>query len=153
VNADPARHRLAAQQEALVAALVTGAAAPPGFDGNRLDAARAALLNKRAGEVRRSWPMLAASLGPQWTTRFAAWAGTRPPLGALRDGFDFARHLARSGELDGRAAAELAAREGLWSYDGDAAPQTRRLPGAVRRWVGWIRVRRLIDGPRRLTRG
>jgi hypothetical protein len=137
------RQRLAAQQEALVAALVAGAPPPPGFDAVRLDAARTALLRKRAGEVRRTWPALAAQLGPQWTDAFAGWADGRPTHGALRDGFDFARALARTGDLPQLAVGELAAQEGYWHYDGETAPQPRRLPGPARRWLGHRRVRRL----------
>ena len=59
---------LAERQAALVAALVAGAPDPPGFDPARLAAARRALLRKRAGEAAKHWPVLAASLGPRWST-------------------------------------------------------------------------------------
>jgi hypothetical protein len=102
---------LADEQAALVAALVAGGAPPPGFDATRLDAARDALLRKRAGEVAAAWPVLAASLGPQWTATFTGWARGRPPGGALRDGWDLARELATAGRLPAGAAGELRARE------------------------------------------
>jgi hypothetical protein len=137
------RESLAAQQEALAAALVAGAAAPPGFDPRLLTVARRALLNKRAGEVARAWPGLSGAFGPQWTKRFRAWAEAQPPRGSLRDGFDFARDLAAAGDLPAAAVPELAAREGYWAYDGTAAPVPRRLPPVLRHWLGRYRVRRL----------
>jgi hypothetical protein len=137
------REGLARQQEALAAALVAGAAAPPGFDVRLLDAARNALLNKRAGEVSHAWPELAAALGPQWRVRFKDWARARAPRGSLRDGFDFARDLAAAGDLPERAAVELAAREGHWHYDGTNPPRPRRIPPLLRHWIGRHRVWRL----------
>jgi hypothetical protein len=94
--------------------------------------------------------MLAASLGRDWQRAFAAWAAGRPPTGALREGWDFARTL-----IDpGFAAEELAVRDALWVYDGTRAPRRRRLP-AVRRCRGIAiiqiggRVRRIEHrGPR-----
>ena len=139
---------LAERQAAVVAALVAGAPAP--FDPDRVRATAAALLRKRAGEVAAAWPMLAASLGRDWQRAFAAWAAGRPPTGALRDGWDFARTL-----IDpGLAAEELAVRDALWVYDGTSTPRRRRLP-AVRRCRGTViiqiagRVRRIDHrGPR-----
>lgn len=119
---------LAARQAALVAALVAGAPPPAGFDATRVAAARAALLRKRAGEVARHWPMLAAGLGHRWPAAFQEWAATRPTQGALRDGWDFARALRDRVELPALAAEELAAREALLRYRGDAPPRPRRLP-------------------------
>jgi hypothetical protein len=147
-GAEPAVNRpdpgdLAGQQAALVAALVAGAPVPPGFDEDRLAAARTALVNKRAGEVAHAWPALARELGPRWRPRFAEWAAGRPPAGPLRDGFDLARELARSGGLPPGAVAELVAREGYWRYDGQGPPRRRRLPVRLRRWLGAWRVRRL----------
>jgi hypothetical protein len=98
---------LAERQAELVAALVAGAADPPGFDPRLLAAAREALLRKRAGEVARAWPVLAASLGSRWPAEFVAWASGRPPAGAVRDGRDFAHALARAGTLPRLAAREL----------------------------------------------
>ncbi|MGH3767147.1 MAG: hypothetical protein ACRDTX_18660 [Pseudonocardiaceae bacterium] len=82
---------LAARQAALVAALVAGGEPPAGFDHARLSAARHALLVKRAQEVAKAWPLLAASFGDEWTARFTTWAAARPPEGPLRDGRRF-RH-------------------------------------------------------------
>lgn len=120
---------LADQQAALVAALVGAAPPPPGFDPHRLRAARGALLRKRAGEVAAAWPLLAASLGAQWSVEFGRWAHGRPPAGSLRDGWDFA--LTRVA-LTAPAADELALRRARWLYDGERAPRPRRAP-ALRR--------------------
>ena len=117
------RDDLAGQQAALVAALVAGADVPAGFDAARVRAATDALLRKRAGEVAAQWPALRASLGAQWYPSFAAWAAGRPPLGSLRDGWDFARSRT---DLAPMAAAELADRERHWHYDGTTAPRRRR---------------------------
>jgi len=123
---------LAARQAALVAALVAGGPLPPGFDADDVAVARRALLRKRAGLVRYHWPRLAAALGDRWLAVFGEWADGRTPVGALRDGWDLARHLAAAGRLPACAAAELAAREVTARYDGESAPRRRRLP-AVRR--------------------
>ncbi|SHM31874.1 hypothetical protein [Cryptosporangium aurantiacum] len=101
---------LAAAQAALVAALVGGGELPPGFDADRVGAARRALLRKRAGEVARAWPLLAASLGAAFTPRFVQWAAGRPPSGSFADGLAFAHSLRDAGELPPLAAEELAQR-------------------------------------------
>ncbi|PRY29925.1 hypothetical protein [Pseudosporangium ferrugineum] len=130
---------LAARQAALVAALTSGAPVPPGFDARRVEVARVALLRKRAGEVARQWPGLAAALGPRWHGVWAGWAATRPTDGSLRDGWDLARELAARDDLPPAAGAELATREATMRYDGTTAPRPRRLP-AVRRAAGTIVV-------------
>lgn len=126
---------LARRQEALVAALTSGAPVPDGFDARLVGVARRALLRKRAGDVARHWPMLAAGLGPRWTAVFAEWAADRPTQGSLRDGWDLARTL----DLTGAAAEELARREVAWVYAGAEAPRPRRLP-AIRRVPGVLMV-------------
>ncbi|GAA1365346.1 hypothetical protein [Catellatospora chokoriensis] len=119
---------LARRQEELVRALVAGAGLPAGFDAAAVAATQAALLRKRAEDVARTWPRLAASAGPgQWARTFSAWAAGRPPQGSLRDGWDYAR--ARP-PRDAAAARELALRELLWAYDGETAPRPRRGPAA-----------------------
>ena len=122
---------LADRQAALVAALTAGAPVPPGFDARLVEVARVALLRKRAGEVARQWPQLAAALGTGWLPAFTAWAATRPTRGSLRDGWDLARDLASSRALPRAAGEELAAREATLHYDGTTAPRARRAP-AVR---------------------
>ncbi|MEU9510635.1 hypothetical protein AB0D32_30640 [Micromonospora sp. NPDC048170] len=120
---------LAERQAALVAALVAGGPVPPGFDPAALAAAGTALLRKRAGEVARHWPLLAAALGPQWPATFAQWAAGRPTGGSLRDGWDLARDLRDRGSLPPLGAEELATREATDRYDGHGPPRPRRLPG------------------------
>jgi hypothetical protein len=130
---------LAERQAGLVAALTSGAPVPEGFDARLVEIARVALLRKRAGEVAKLWPMLAASLRADWMRTFATWAAARPTQGSLRDGWDLARDLAARGDLPAMAGEELATREATLSYDGRAAPRPRRAP-AVRSAAGTVVV-------------
>ncbi|MCZ7423948.1 MULTISPECIES: hypothetical protein [unclassified Micromonospora] len=123
---------LASRQAELVAALVAGGAPPSGFAPGPLAAARAALLRKRAGEVARHWPLLAAGLGPAWPTVFIEWAAGRPTGGGLRDGWDLARALHARTALPALGAEELAVREAEFRYDGHRAPRRRRSPALGR---------------------
>ncbi|MFC4150354.1 hypothetical protein ACFO0M_29220 [Micromonospora mangrovi] len=123
---------MAARQAALVASLVAGAPTPPGFDPVPVDVARRALLRKRAGDVARHWPLLAAGLGADWPGTFADWAAGRPTNGSLRDGWDLARELRDRGTLPPLGAEELVAREAATRYDGRRAPRPRRLPAVAR---------------------
>ncbi|MET7836302.1 hypothetical protein [Micromonospora sediminicola] len=144
---------LAARQAELVAALVAGGPLPPGFAPTPVDAARRALLRKRAGDVARHWPLLAAGLGADWPATFTGWADGRPTNGSLRDGWDLARELRDRGALPPLGAEELAGREAASRYDGRTAPRPRRLP-AVARAGGAVaaqlagRVRLLRPAPR-----
>jgi hypothetical protein len=82
---------------------------PGGFDPGRVRATSTALARKRAREVARAWPVLAAELGGEFTGRFLAFAAGRPPPargGALADGLAFARALAGQGHLPGNARVE-----------------------------------------------
>jgi hypothetical protein len=117
---------LADRQAGLVAALTSGAPVPPGFDARLIEVARVALLRKRAGEVARHWPALAAAHGARWPQAFARWAALRPTRGSLRDGWDFARDLGDA--VPATAAQEVATREAAWVYDGESAPRARRMP-------------------------
>jgi hypothetical protein len=125
---------LADQQQALVAALVAGAEVPAGFDPSAVLATTAALRRKRAAEVARAWPFLAASYGDAWTTAFVRWAAGRPPNGSLRDGWDFARDAGPA--LPDLAREELAGREAAFTYDGMSTPVRRG------RLATWLRHRR-----------
>ena len=145
-----ARDRLAARQAELVAALVSGAAVPAGFDARLVGAARVALLHKRAGDVARHWPLLASGLGIDWLPTFRSWAATRPTNGSLRDGWDLARELAAGDRLPAPAAEELAVREAGWRYDGASAPRQRHRP-ALGRAGGVLVVQ--VAGRVRLLRG
>jgi hypothetical protein len=141
---------LAERQAALVQALTAGRPVPAGFDGTRVEAARIALLRKRAGEVAARWPMLAAGVGPRWTAEFTRWAATRPTLGSLRDGWDLARELLRRDALPAIAAGELAEREAVLRYDGASTPTPRRGP-ALRSAAGTVVLQ--IGGRVRVLRG
>lgn len=92
-------HGLAEQQSALVAALVLGAACPPGLDPEAVRATRDQLLDKRSRAVARAWPRLAGACGAQWRQRFSAWAGGHAPAGPRLDGYRFARWLAAERDL------------------------------------------------------
>lgn len=88
---------LAEQQAALIAALMTQAPAPAGFDVERLRAAADALAFKRARAVLHAWPGLHRSLGETYRVAFAAYAEAHPiPAlgGPLADGRAFVRDLA-----------------------------------------------------------
>lgn len=127
----PDRAALAAAQQALVDALVAGGPMPAGFDPDRVGAVRAALVRKRAGEVAKAWPGLAASYGDRWYGEFAAWADGRPTLGAFADGFGFATDAPELSEL---ARLELAERQVAFVLGPDGRPRRRR--GPVVRRVG-----------------
>jgi hypothetical protein len=122
------REELARRQAQLVDALVGGGTVPEGFDEFGVRATEAALLRKRAGEVGARWPALRGQFGPQWSVEFGRWARGRAPRGSWRDGWDFARHLAADGRLHPAAAADLAAAEACFAYDGAGPPRRRRLP-------------------------
>ncbi|XVV14759.1 hypothetical protein ACQP2X_10635 [Actinoplanes sp. CA-131856] len=99
-----------------------------------------ALLRKRAGEVSRQWPMLAAGFGDRWKREFAQWAAARPTQGSLRDGWDLARELRARNALPAMAAPELAEREATFRYDGQSPPRPRRGP-ALRTAAGAVVLR------------
>ncbi|GAB3873778.1 hypothetical protein ACFPIJ_48945 [Dactylosporangium cerinum] len=122
---------LAEDQRALVEALVAGGDVPEGFAAAGVLATRAALRRKRAGEVARTWPFLAASFGEGWHATFGHWAEGRPPQGSLRDGWDLARAVKDT--LSPLAQEELAGREAAYTYDGVNAPVPRnRLAARLR---------------------
>jgi hypothetical protein len=143
------RQRLGAEQAALVRALIDGGPVPGGFDPDRVRATSAALARKRAREVARAWPALAAELGEDFTGRFLAEAARRPPPargGALADGLAFADALARQGRLPGNArvermlaAARLSTRPVRLAATAAGPPRrlvvTVRAPGLGERWL------------------
>jgi hypothetical protein len=147
VSAAPeARDRLAAGQAALVRALVGGGPVPGGFDPGRVRATSTALARKRAREVARAWPALAAELGEDFTGEFLAYAAGRPPPargGALADGLAFADGLAGRGRLPGNARVErLLARSHLSPAPARLAAT---LAGPPRRLVVVVRAPGLGD--------
>lgn len=92
-----ARDELAARQASLVAALVTGAGAPAGMDGERVSVQAAALLRKRGRGVAHAEPELAAALGASFGPAFAEYATGRPQEGGYADDAGaFARYLLSS---------------------------------------------------------
>jgi len=102
VTADPAalaaaRDRLAAAQTALLAALVTGAEPPPGFDPDRLRLQADALIAKRRAVVARLRPDLVEAAGEGFAERFSAYARARPrpAAGSRADAEEFGRTLPR----------------------------------------------------------
>jgi hypothetical protein len=91
------RLSLAAEQRALLEALMRTVAAPGGFDTEQFAAARDALAGKRARSVARAWPGLARGLGDSYFDTFRAFAETHPLPhhgGPLADGLAFSRQLA-----------------------------------------------------------
>jgi len=122
---------------------------PGGFDSGRVAATSAALGRKRAREVARAWPVLAADLGEDFTGRFLADTARRPPPatgGVLADGLTFARSLARQGRLSPNArveamlaAAHLSARPLRLAATLAGPPRrlvvTVRAPGLGERWL------------------
>ena len=95
-----ARTRLAARQAELVGALAGQRPAPTGFDGDRLQAASAALAAKRRSAVARAWPDLPPALGERFAEHFDKYAQTAPlPRlgGPLADGRAFLRWLTARG--------------------------------------------------------
>jgi uncharacterized protein (UPF0276 family) len=94
-----ARAALAQAQDGLVAALVSGAAGPAGFDPDRLRVQADALLAKRRDLVARLLPELADEA--DFPARFAAYVRhcPGPPGGAAADAAAFTRHLRRSGRI------------------------------------------------------
>jgi uncharacterized protein len=74
-----ARQRLGRAQKELIAGL-TGGAAPPGFDPDRIDVQAGALLAKRRESVARRLPELAETVG--FRVRFDAYARVHPKPGA-----------------------------------------------------------------------
>ncbi|MGH8906280.1 MAG: hypothetical protein ACRD0K_07160 [Egibacteraceae bacterium] len=112
---DP-RRRLAAEQAALLAALVGHGSLPDGFDPGQAAATADVLLRKRASSVARACPVLARSLSGQFDERFAAYASATPMPrtgGALADGRAFARALRRAGALPIGTRKELVRRRFL----------------------------------------
>ena len=95
-----ARARLAARQAELVRALAGQRPTPTGFEGDRVQAAAAALAAKRRGAVARAWPHLPVALGEHFAAHFDAYAlvTALPSVGGpLADGRAFLRWLAAYG--------------------------------------------------------
>jgi hypothetical protein len=105
------RVELARRQAQLVGAL-SGGDIPDGFDSKQLAIAAESLARKRAGILRKMWPMLFQSLGDDFTALFADYAATFPPPEQLReDGLGFARWLQQRKAFPADARLELACRQ------------------------------------------
>jgi hypothetical protein len=140
------REELARAQAELLAALVAGAQAPPGFDGERLRIQAASLVAKRRSLVARLRPDLVQALGGDFRTEFTAYASGRPkpPGGSRADAADFAEHLARTGRIAAGAASGAAS--GATAGSGaDAGP-----PRPTGRWA---RLTRWLGGEREAWKG
>jgi hypothetical protein len=132
------RADLARRQAELVSALVGEEAPPPGFDGQRLRTARAALRAKRGHAIAKAWPGLARALGPAFPAALEQHARrlpSAPPSGPQGDGRALARWLAAEGRLPWEGRLELAAADlrHRWTPDG------RRLPRRAGAALAWRR--------------
>lgn len=139
-----ARARLAAEQAALVAALVGRGAPPEGFDARRVGLAAASLAWKRARAAARAWPGLARALGGRFGKVFAAYAGAAPlprQGGPLADGRAFARWLAARGKLPEAGRLQALAVDLRYANNPDGLA-LRRGPTCRAAWLR--RSRRLI---------
>ncbi|MBG0815020.1 hypothetical protein [Planomonospora sp. ID82291] len=147
------REELARAQAELLAALVAGAQAPPGFDGERLRIQAASLVAKRRSLVARLRPDLVQALGEGFRAEFAAYASgrPRPPGGSRADAADFAEHLARTGRIAagngiaagnttaaGNAAGNTTATGNGTRAGGGAVADPSRTPGRWARLVRWL---------------
>jgi len=102
------RERLAAQQAELLNALLGNGPVPPGFDEQRLDVERRALLSKRRGIVRMLGPDVADELGDRFRLLFDAYAVEHPRRAGSRareDAAAFAEWCRHTGELSAKRKA------------------------------------------------
>ena len=141
---DDARRQLAVTQARLVRALVEGAAAPAGFDRERLAATAEALLLKRARAVAQSWPQLARVMGDGFAARFTSYARANPlpgDGGPLADGRAFVRWLERAGLLSDEGRLEAFAFDARFRIHHDEITPRRGPWLCARRFKG---LRRLV---------
>jgi hypothetical protein len=98
---DDSRTALAAAQQALLAALVTEADPPAGFDPARIRLQTRALIAKRARTAVLHHPWLADALGPDYSAAFTRYARGHPlPAGGGHaDAAAFEAFLRDGGEL------------------------------------------------------
>ncbi|GGK68125.1 hypothetical protein Ppa06_28740 [Planomonospora parontospora subsp. parontospora] len=150
------REELARAQAGLLAALVAGAQAPPGFDGERLRIQTASLVAKRRSVVARLRPDLVQTLGEDFRAEFAAYASgrPRPPGGSRADAADFAGHLVRTGRIPAGAGSGDRAGSGTGSGPGNDGPEAGSGPGSgsgtgpPRPAGRWARLTRWLGGER-----
>lgn len=99
------RAALAAAQHDLLAALVTSATPPPGFDARQIEVQARALLAKRARTAAAHHSWLSAALGPDYLAHFTDYAHGHPkPVGSSThsDALDFEAFLRDAGRLPSR---------------------------------------------------
>ncbi len=101
---------LLAGQIALVRALTAGDGPPPGFATDRIEATRAALIDKRRSVVVEHWPALART--PGFRAGFAAVAAWLPPTTAWADAHAYAREHYDMLDVDARAELLVACTAG-----------------------------------------
>ncbi|MFI6099083.1 hypothetical protein ACIA8G_26315 [Lentzea sp. NPDC051213] len=103
-----ARERLAARQAELLNALLAKGPVPAGFDEQRFDVERRALLSKRRGIARTLGPEVADELGDRFRPLFDAYAVDHPRRSGSRareDAAAFAEWCRASGELSAKRKA------------------------------------------------
>jgi hypothetical protein len=104
------RSGYAAQQAALLEALLRGGELPAGFAAAKAHAASRSLRRKRVAALRHAWPGLTVALGASFDERFDAFARTTgpPALGeGLADGLAFVSSLAPAPALGDDVRVEL----------------------------------------------
>ena len=96
---ESARDSLARDQYAVLATLVAGGAAPPGFDAQRLATQADALVWKRRDVVARLRPDLVAAAGPDFARLFLVYGRRhpRPAAGSWADTAAFESSLTGAG--------------------------------------------------------
>jgi hypothetical protein len=96
------REELAAQQAALLRAVLAGGEVPPGFDGDRVAIEAKALLSKRRRVIGQLRPDVRAAMGERYNALFDEYARAFPRVTGQRwrdDAAAFAGWLEARGEL------------------------------------------------------
>jgi hypothetical protein len=96
------RAYILSEQKELVNALVGNGPLPDGFNHERLQVCKDALVEKRKWAITKAWPLLVQSLGESFDELFAMFVAKVPwsiKGGPLADGREFARILKRTAQL------------------------------------------------------
>lgn len=104
------RQEVARKQAALLAALRGNAETPLEFNATNVAVARGALLRKRARGIEKSWPALAAALGPDLVSTVDSHTRATGNIqfgGPFAEGFALAQWLCKSGKLPAPVMSEL----------------------------------------------
>lgn len=137
-----ARRRLGAAQARVVAALVSGAEPPEGFDAARLRVQAGSLVAKRRGVVARLRPDAARAAGKDLAADFAAYARSRtvPPPGYRADADDFAAWLRTQGKMPAPPGEPAQSREPAQSGELAQSGESGAVRGSVKgAWWRWLR--------------